>query len=204
MKLKRIIFALAGIVATTTAVNAQSYFDDDIYYDASKATKKTQPKKVTQTYTTPSTVIVAEYPAADTYTVRGTRSISVDDYNRRGIFATYISIPRRLTGVMIISIPPTGGMTLTGAGTTTGVGTRPGIGTAGMTHTGHGVRRGAGVRHGVGAGQAHGVPRGVRLGTGAGVPVGVRLGVEAHTARQALMQVVRAVLSITVPTVLSA
>ena len=88
MKLKRIIFALAGIVATTTAVNAQSYFDDDIYYDASKATKKTQPKKVTQTYTTPSTVIVAEYPAADTYTVRGTRSISVDDYNRRGIFAS--------------------------------------------------------------------------------------------------------------------
>ncbi|MDE6684457.1 MAG: hypothetical protein K2J94_04675, partial [Duncaniella sp.] len=75
-------------MATTTAVNAQSYFDDDIYYDASKATKKTQPKKVTQTYTTPSTVIVAEYPAADTYTVRGTRSISVDDYNRRGIFAS--------------------------------------------------------------------------------------------------------------------
>lgn len=69
---------------------AQSYFDDDIYYDASKASAKTKNKVERQTYTTPSTVIVAEYPAADTYTVNSTRqrTISVDDYNRRGIFAT--------------------------------------------------------------------------------------------------------------------
>lgn len=78
---------MAGIVAATSAVTAQSYFDDDIYYDASK--DKSKPAKtVTQTYRTPSTVIVAEYPAADTYTVTGTRKISVDDYNRRGIFAS--------------------------------------------------------------------------------------------------------------------
>ncbi|MEZ3559335.1 MAG: hypothetical protein K1V86_07700, partial [Duncaniella sp.] len=87
MKLKRILLTMAGIVAATSAVTAQSYFDDDIYYDASK--DKSKPAKtVKQTYRTPSTVIVAEYPAADTYNVTGTRTISVDDYNRRGIFAT--------------------------------------------------------------------------------------------------------------------
>lgn len=87
MKLKRLILILAATVAATSAVTAQSYYDDDIYYDASKD-KTPKPKKtVKQTFTTPSTVIVAEYPAADTYTVKGTRTISVDDYNRRGIFA---------------------------------------------------------------------------------------------------------------------
>lgn len=87
MKLKRIILTMMGIVAATSAVTAQSYFDDDIYYDASK--DKSKPAKtVKKTYRTPSTVIVAEYPAADTYNVTGTRNISVDDYNRRGIFAS--------------------------------------------------------------------------------------------------------------------
>ena len=87
MKLKRILLTMAGIVAATSAVTAQSYFDDDIYYDASK--DKSKPAKtVKQTYRTPSTVIVAEYPAADSYNVPGSRTISVDDYNRPGTFAT--------------------------------------------------------------------------------------------------------------------
>ncbi len=88
MKINRILLTLAGIVAVTSAATAQSFFDDDIYYDASKdkSTPKTT-KTIRQTYSTPSTVIVAEYPSADTYTVNGTRRISIDDYNRRGIFA---------------------------------------------------------------------------------------------------------------------
>ena len=91
MKLKSFLpLALVGLFASTfgQAAAQSSYFDDDIYYDASKSTKKAPKKTVNQIFTTPSTVIVAEYPAADTYTVNGTRTISVDDYNRRGIFAT--------------------------------------------------------------------------------------------------------------------
>lgn len=92
MKLTRLLpIALAGIFAAVgSTASAQSYFDDDIYYDASKATKKTPQQTIRHTYSTPSTVVVAEYPAADTYTggTSRVRSISVDDYNRRGIFAT--------------------------------------------------------------------------------------------------------------------
>lgn len=89
MKTKRTFLTLAGVVAAVSVATAQSYFDDDIYYDASneKAQPKTTTTVVKRTYATPSAVIVAEYPSADNYTVSGTRSISVDDYNRRGIFA---------------------------------------------------------------------------------------------------------------------
>lgn len=88
MKLNRILLTLTGLVTAGLSVSAQSYFDDDIYYDASKDKAKSTVKTAVQTYRTPSTVVVAEYPAADTYKVNGTRTISVDDYNRRGIFAT--------------------------------------------------------------------------------------------------------------------
>ena len=88
MKINRIILTLAGIMAITAVATAQSYFEDDIYYDASKDKAKPKTvKPIRQTYKTPSTVIVAEYPSADNYTVNGTRKISIDDYNRRGIFA---------------------------------------------------------------------------------------------------------------------
>ncbi len=77
---------MAIILPAIGMVSAQSYYDDDIYYDASKA-KKQQPAKVVDNNYRQSQV--ADYPAADTYSysVNGTRSISVDDYNRRGIFA---------------------------------------------------------------------------------------------------------------------
>ncbi len=42
MKINRILLTLAGIVAVTSAATAQSFFDDDIYYDASK--DKSTPK----------------------------------------------------------------------------------------------------------------------------------------------------------------
>ena len=60
---------------------AQGYDDDDIYYNPSKA-KKTAPVKKT------TNVVVADFPAADTYTPANTGSnIDIDAYNRRGTFA---------------------------------------------------------------------------------------------------------------------
>ncbi|MCH5326863.1 MAG: hypothetical protein J1E29_06645 [Duncaniella sp.] len=87
----RTLLALAVGAVIPLAAGAQSYYDDDIYFDASKAKKQTPAvttQKVTQTYVTPTSVVVAEYPSADSYSVEGTRNISVDDYNRRGIFAS--------------------------------------------------------------------------------------------------------------------
>ncbi len=80
---------LAAIaVSTLGTVSAQSYYDDDIYYDSSKEPKqsvkvKQQPQQQ-YVYSYP----VADYPSADNYTVSGTRNISVDEYNRRGLFAS--------------------------------------------------------------------------------------------------------------------
>lgn len=91
MKNRRLILTLGALAALVPAISAQSYYDDDIYYDASKAPRQTvrsSQQGYTQTYVTPNAVVVAEYPSADSYTVNGTRTISVDDYNRRGIFAT--------------------------------------------------------------------------------------------------------------------
>lgn len=61
--------------------SAQGYDDDDIYYNPSKA-KKSAPVKKT------ADVVVADFPAADTYTPATTGvNIDVDTYNRRGTFA---------------------------------------------------------------------------------------------------------------------
>lgn len=86
MNIKRIFTFLAGTLVAAGAVSAQSYFDDDIYFDASKASKPVQ--KATKKSNNKTAVVVYDYPSADNYTVNGTRTISVDDYNRRGIFAT--------------------------------------------------------------------------------------------------------------------
>lgn len=99
MKIRRFAILMACLFATVSIASAQSYYDDDIYYDASKdKTAKTKSKNTSAsnanyykaaTYGNNSaTVVVADYPSADNYTVNGTRSISVDDYNRRGIFAS--------------------------------------------------------------------------------------------------------------------
>ena len=86
MNFKRFTFFMASALAAVGVMSAQSYFDDDIYYNPAKATKK--PVTTNNSSAKKNTVIVYDYPSADTYTVNGTRSISVDDYNRRGIFAT--------------------------------------------------------------------------------------------------------------------
>ena len=90
MNFKRFFTLMSAVAVMAGAVSAQSYYDDDIYYDASKAPKQAPKPKQTRVYNGGNTVIVANYPSADSYagTVNGTRSISVDDYNRRGIFAT--------------------------------------------------------------------------------------------------------------------
>ncbi|MDE5724490.1 MAG: hypothetical protein K2I12_00555, partial [Duncaniella sp.] len=106
MKAKRTTFVLLAAIATACSLSAwaQDYYDDDIYFDASKAPKP-EPKQVKQqpqqqnTYTyyiTPDgklEIVPADYPSADNFTVNGTRTISVDDYNRRGIFAASDSLP---------------------------------------------------------------------------------------------------------------
>lgn len=86
MNIKRIFTFLAGTLVAAGAVSAQSYYDDDIYFDASKASKPAQ--KTAKKNNNRTAVVVYDYPSADNYTVSGTRTISVDDYNRRGIFAT--------------------------------------------------------------------------------------------------------------------
>lgn len=86
MNIKRIFTFLAGALIAAGVVSAQSYFDDDIYFDPAKASKPA--KKASPTKNNRTAVVVYDYPSADNYTVNGTRSISVDDYNRRGIFAT--------------------------------------------------------------------------------------------------------------------
>ncbi len=79
---------MLALAAIPVAASAQSYYDDDIYYDASKASKPAQTVKKVQKQA--PAVVVADYPSADTYATSftGSRRISVDDYNRRGIFAT--------------------------------------------------------------------------------------------------------------------
>ena len=75
MKAKRLYILVAAVM--TAAVSWGQSFFDDITYDSSKA-KQSTPAAVTAP---------AAYAPADTYTVDGTRNISVDAYNRRGVFA---------------------------------------------------------------------------------------------------------------------
>lgn len=64
--------------------SAQSYDDDDIYYNPDKAKKE-----VKKTAKKASNAVVYDYPSADTYqpVTPGSNNIDVDAYNRRGVFA---------------------------------------------------------------------------------------------------------------------
>ncbi len=86
MNINRLLIAALSIAAIAPAGWSQS-FDDDIYYDASKAKKKeTVAKKV-------RTTEPASFPAADTYAGELTSSTrDIDEYNRRGIFAVPDSV----------------------------------------------------------------------------------------------------------------
>ncbi|MDE7460560.1 MAG: hypothetical protein K2M85_05675, partial [Paramuribaculum sp.] len=71
-------------------VSAQGYYDDDIYFNPAKDKDKNIEQAKKAVSQRPAQTVVyqfADYPAADTYEVSGTSTRSVDDYNRRGIFA---------------------------------------------------------------------------------------------------------------------
>lgn len=91
---------LSSIVAIgVVAASAQSYYDDDIYYDASKAKKETpkttvkkqpatQPvQQTTQLYYDGAQYVpwsnVGDYQSADSYQSTGSSTRDVDEYNRR-------------------------------------------------------------------------------------------------------------------------
>lgn len=82
-KTMRLIAAI-GLMALPALVVAQGYYDDDIYYDASKAPKKQKTVKTRRT--------VADYPASDTYQVYTNNTRDVDEYNRHGAFLVADSI----------------------------------------------------------------------------------------------------------------
>ena len=87
----RTAFLLSAFMMTigSFSARAQNYFDDDIYYNPAKDTKTVkQSKKAAAQTSTSQSVTVVEFPAADTYSVPASGlSMSVDEYNRRGIFA---------------------------------------------------------------------------------------------------------------------
>ena len=92
------LYSLTALLLAASAavtVSAQDY-DDDIYYNPSKAKPQSKPQPST-TYGAGSTTYYggnpsgysADYPSADSYTVMPGSgvNIDVDTYNRRGIFA---------------------------------------------------------------------------------------------------------------------
>lgn len=83
MKLTSLLLAVLAIAATTPSSWAQR-FEDDIYFDASKAKKKTTPAQPERP-TAPASFLAADQFANEL--TPSARNISVDEYNRRGMFA---------------------------------------------------------------------------------------------------------------------
>lgn len=95
----RLAVVSALVVSGAVVASGQSYYDDDIYYDASKApkkeVKKSRPSRTGNTNTGTSTQLyydgaqyepwnnVGEYQSADQYQATGTSTRDVDEYNRR-------------------------------------------------------------------------------------------------------------------------
>lgn len=86
--LTKLIPSLVLALAVGTSVQAQGFYDDDIYYDASKAKKEKQAKaleaakKAAARNYVPSQP-VADYAGSDTYVVDTRNTRDVDEYNRR-------------------------------------------------------------------------------------------------------------------------
>ncbi|MDE5940818.1 MAG: hypothetical protein K2H14_01775, partial [Muribaculaceae bacterium] len=90
-----------SLLAGASAAIAQGYYDDDIYYDASKAKKEVKKavekakaeepafrqQQASQFYYDGAAYVpwnnVGEYNSADSYQVSGTSMRDVDEYNRR-------------------------------------------------------------------------------------------------------------------------
>lgn len=86
--LTRLMPLFAMVLSASFALQAQGFYDDDIYYDASKAKKEKQAKaveaarKAARSNYIPSQP-VADYPGSDTYVVNSGSTRDVDEYNRR-------------------------------------------------------------------------------------------------------------------------
>lgn len=89
-RFKIFTFMAAIAIGCAATVSAQDY-EDDIYYnpDKAKKTAPATPAKSAASSNTQRVYATGSYPSADTYTqgAESQRTISVDDYNRRGIFA---------------------------------------------------------------------------------------------------------------------
>ena len=87
----RHLLTAALLASVSSLAMAQGYYDDDIYYDASKKkTEKKEQKKADKsnaqaTYMVTGNRQVADYQPADTYEVPASSSldVDVDTYNRR-------------------------------------------------------------------------------------------------------------------------
>lgn len=75
------------IIALAPMAIADNYFDDDIYYDASKA-KKNKKREVVITKTPEVSKIESEFLEVDYNTYNGLMR-DVDEYNRQGVYSTY-------------------------------------------------------------------------------------------------------------------
>ncbi len=78
------------MVGGTGLLSAQGYYDDDIYFNPTKDKDKNieeAKKAAAREAARIAAIRASDFPAADTYQVTGTSTRSVDDYNRRGIFA---------------------------------------------------------------------------------------------------------------------
>lgn len=93
MNIKKTLL-LSLLVTVAGVCRAQGYYDDDIYFDSSKDKDKNielakKQKEAARKRAANAVILypVADFPAADTYAPEGTSTRSVDEYNRRGIFA---------------------------------------------------------------------------------------------------------------------
>lgn len=82
------IFMAVLLTSSVSVAYAQDY-EDDIYYNPDKAKKTTTVKNTAKSTPISTPHSYGSYQAADTYTpsANSPRNISVDDYNRRGMFA---------------------------------------------------------------------------------------------------------------------
>ncbi len=97
---KKLLLSMVMLGAGIMSVAAQGYYDDDIYYDPAKDTKAKQEKlertkrkqaaaasQYYNQYNYDPTLGGHDYAGADTYSVTGTSTRDVDEYNRRGKYA---------------------------------------------------------------------------------------------------------------------
>lgn len=97
MDIRKLIMLIAvAIAGFGVQLQAQDYYEDDIYYDASKSKKNTQVKTennkagkpvAEESYSYGSSSYSYGYPSSGTYSTHGVVTRDVDEYNRRGYYA---------------------------------------------------------------------------------------------------------------------